>query len=314
MPGPLNVVILSAGFGTRMKSRTHKVLHELAGKPMVQHVIDAARQLEPARIVVVVGHAAEEVRTALTGQELEFALQAEQLGTAHAFQMAAPLIEADGGRVLVLSGDGALLTGPTLQRLVADAPAEGMALLTARVPDPAGLGRVIKDSAGLVQRVVEHKDASAAELAVNEIVVGTYLFDRDGFQLSRSLSNDNAGGEYYITDLVGAYRAGGLEVTATDTPPDEYAGVNDRSQLADAERVLRDRIRRHWLLSGVTMQQPESVFIDPEVELAADVLLEPGVILRGNCRVGRGARVGAHSVLDGVEVAADTVIPPLTRL
>ncbi len=314
MGRPLNVVILAAGFGTRMKSETHKVLHEIAGKPMVQHVIDVARELDPQRIVVVVGHAAEEVMARLDGQQVEFVKQPEQLGTAHAFMQAAPLLEPSGGSVLVLNGDGALLTAGTLNRLVSDLPQAGMALLTARVPDPTGLGRVIKSDDGLVNRIVEHKDASEAERAVDEIVVGTYLFDERAFELGRGLRNDNAAGEYYITDLVASYRALHLEVVGTDTPLEEYAGVNDRSQLADAERVLRDRIRREWLLNGVTMQQPESVFIDPDVRLEADVTLEPGVILRGNCRVGRGARIGAHSVLRDAEIGAGVGIPPLTRM
>jgi len=310
----LNAVILAGGAGSRMRSAKHKVLHELAGKPMVQHVIDAARRLDPERIVVVVGHAADEVRQALQGQELDFVLQRDQLGTAHAYLQAAPLLEDSGAHSLVLSGDGALLRGATLERLARDAPDRGMALLTARVPDPHGLGRVIKGEDGLVSRIVEHKDAGAAELAVNEIVVGTYLFDGRGFGLARELSNDNAAGEYYITDLIAAYRRLDLPVAATDTPLDEYPGVNDRQQLAAAERLLQDRIRSEWLLSGVTMQDPESVYIEQSVSLAEDVVLEPGVILRGESRVGRGAHIGAHSVVDGAVVPAGVVVPPLSRL
>lgn len=314
MPGPLNVVILAAGFGSRMKSDRHKMLHEIAGVPMVQYVIDVARKLDPERIVMVVGHAAEQVRNALAGQDLEFVHQAEQLGTAHAFLQAAPLLEESAGRLLVLNGDGALLTQATLTNLQAALPGEGMALLTARVPDPRGLGRVIKTADGLVERTVEHKDASPDELKVNEIVVGTYLFDARGFELARQLGNDNAAGEYYITDLIASYRAAGLPVATADTPSDEYAGINDRAQLAAAERTVQDRMRQEWLLAGVTMHAPETVFMEPSVIIEADVTLEPFVVLRGKTRVGRGARIGAHSVLTDREVAAGESVAPHSNL
>ena len=314
MPGPLNVVILAAGFGSRMKSRKHKMLHEIAGIPMVQLVIEAARELNPERIVLVVGHAAEQVRAAMADQDVEFVQQAEQLGTAHAFLQAAELLEGAAGRLLVLNGDGALITAGTLRRLEAALPGEGMALLTARVPDPSGLGRVVKGPDGLVERTVEHKDASGAELQIAEIVVGTYLFDSRGFEFARGLDNDNAAGEYYITDLVAAYRAAGLAVAAADTPLDEYGGVNDRSQLADAERIFQARLRQEWLLKGVTMHSPETVFIERSVVLEADAVLEPFVILRGKTRVGRGARIGSHSVLTDWEVAADESVAPHSLL
>lgn len=314
MADGLNVVILAAGSGTRMKSGKHKVLHELAGKPMVQHVVDVARQLEPSRIVVVVGHQAAEVEAALGGQQLEFVTQEEQLGTAHAFLQAAPLLEASGGSSLVLNGDGALLTSSTLARLRESLPASGMSLLTARVPDPTGLGRVVKDAAGKVQRIVEHKDASPAELAIDEIVVGTYLFDNHAFRLAAELGSDNAAGEYYITDLVAAYLEAGMTVATSDTPLDEFAGVNDRSQLAAAEAVVLGRLRRHWQLAGVTMHLPETIYMEDSVVLEADVVLEPGVVLRGNTRVGRGSVIGAHSVLTDAELPAGSMVEPLSKL
>ncbi len=314
MPGPLNVVILAAGFGSRMKSEKHKMLHEVAGVPMVQLVIEAARELNPDRIVLVVGHAAEQVRSAMADQDVEFVHQAEQLGTAHAFLQAAQLLEDAGGRLLVLNGDGALITADTLRRLEAALPGEGMALLTARVPDPSGLGRVVKGADGLVERTVEHKDATEAELRINEIVVGTYLFDRRGFEFARGLDNDNAAGEYYITDLIAAYRAAGLPVGTSDTPLDEYGGINNRSQLAAAERIFQSRLREHWLLNGVTMQAPETVFIERSVVLEPDVVLEPFVILRGNTRVGRAARIGSHSVVSDREIAAGQSVAPHSKL
>src|SRR5690554_3512082 len=189
-----------------------------------------------------------------------------------------------------------------------------MTLLTCAVPDPAGLGRVIKGEDGLVRRIVEHRDATEEERRVNEIVVGTYVFDAAGFELARGLGNDNAAGEFYITDLIATYRAAGLPVRTSPAPLEEYAGVNDREQLAQAEQVLRWRIRRHWLQQGVTMHAPETVFIDEGVELAPDVVLEPGVILRGKCKVGRGARIGAYSVLSDAVVAAGDLVRPLSCL
>lgn len=314
MSGPLSVVILAAGFGSRMKSEQHKVLFRLAGVPMIELVVEAARGLDPERIVLVIGHGADQVRAATAHLGVEYVLQEQQLGTAHAFLQAAPLLEDGRSDLLVLNGDGALLTTPTLQRLRQAKPGRGMALLTARVPDPTGLGRVLKDSAGLVQRTVEHKDAGPEELLVDEIVVGTYLFDAQGFALARTLSNANAAGEYYITDLIAAYRAAGLPVAAADTPADEYAGVNDRVQLAAAERTVLDRIRTGWMRSGVTMHIPESVYIDRDVVLAPDVTLEAGVVLRGKTRVGRGATVGAGSVLTDADIADGQSVPALTRL
>lgn len=314
MAAPLSVVILAAGFGSRMKSEKHKVLFTLAGVPMIQLVVEAARGLDPRRIVLVVGHGADQVRAATAHLDVEYVMQEQQLGTAHAFLQAAPLLEDGESDLLVLNGDGALLTSETLQRLRQARPEQGMALLTARVPDPTGLGRVLKDSAGLVERTVEHKDAGPEELLIDEIVVGTYLFDAQGFALARTLSSDNAAGEYYITDLIAAYRQAGLKVAAADTPADEYAGVNDRAQLAAAEQTVLGRIRDAWLRSGVTMHIPETVYIERDVVLAPDVTLEPGVVLRGKTRVGRGATVGAGSVLTDASVAEGEYVPALTRL
>lgn len=309
--GPLSVVVLAAGFGSRMKSDLPKVLHPLAGRPMLEHVLRAVRSLQPQRIVVVVGHGGQLVEETVAAPDVEFVVQAEQLGTAHAFLQAAAALEPLDGPVLVLSGDGALLTPDTLAALASEQGRhDGMTLLTCRVPDPAGLGRVVRDAAGLVQRIVEEKDATPAERDLDEVVVGSYVFDRSGFQLARQLDNDNAAAEFYITDLIDSYLRAGLQVRTSATPLAEYLGVNDRAQLAEAERTLRQRINRRWLLAGVTMQDPETTFIDDTVELVRDVTLAPGVILRGNCRVESGAYIGAFSVLTDAEVLADEEVPP----
>jgi bifunctional UDP-N-acetylglucosamine pyrophosphorylase/glucosamine-1-phosphate N-acetyltransferase len=314
-PIPFNAVVLAAGFGSRMKSRLPKVIHPLAGRPLAEHALRAIRMLGPERIVVIVGHGAEAVQQALAAPDVEFAVQHEQLGTAHALLQAAPLLEDDGRPLLVLSGDGALLTGATLAALVAEqGAADGMTLLTCRVPDPAGLGRVVRNGQGRLQQIVEEKDASAEQRRIDEIVVGTYLFDSRVFSLARRLDNANAAGEYYITDLIGSYLAASLPVRTSPAPAAEYRGINDRLQLAEAERILRDRINAKWLLAGVTMQAPETTFIDDTVTLEPDVTLEPGVILRGNCSVARGARIGAYCVLTDVHVTEGQQIAPLTRL
>jgi bifunctional UDP-N-acetylglucosamine pyrophosphorylase/glucosamine-1-phosphate N-acetyltransferase len=313
--GPLSVVVLAAGFGTRMKSATPKVLHPLAGRPLAEHVLRAARSLKPQRIVVVVGHGAQRVEQELAAPDVEFVVQREQLGTAHAFLQAAPLLESMDGRLLVLSGDGALLTHVTLAALAGEqGEADGMTLLTCRVPDPTGLGRIIRDGSGVLQQTVEEKDATPAQKQVDEIVVGTYLFDRRAFSLARQLDNANAAGEYYITDLISSYLASGLPVRTSPTPVAEYRGVNDRAQLAEAERIMRDRINHAWLLAGVSMHAPETTFIDDTVSLARDVTLEPGVILRGNCTIGEGAHIGAYSVLHNVSLTAGQQVAPLSRL
>ncbi len=311
----LSAVILAAGFGKRMRSERHKVLHELVGVPMITHVIRAARAVNPDRIVVVVGHEADQVIAALRGEDVEFVHQHEQLGTAHAFLQAAPLLAEQGGRVLVLSGDSVLLGGKTLKEMVAlqgDEPS--MTLLTCRVEDPTGLGRVLTGEDGLVRGVVEHRDASPEQLAIHDIVVGTYLFDGMGFALAEGLQSENAAGEYYITDMIAAYRRAGSPVRAQDTPTGEYRGPNDRKQLAEAEELLLERIRDRWMLAGVTMHMPATVYIEDPVVLAADVTLQPGVVLRGNTRVGRGASIGAGSVLTDAHVAEGIGVPPLSHL
>lgn len=311
--GETAAVILAAGMGSRMRSATHKVVHGLAGRPMIRWVVDAARDAGADRIVVVVGHAEEQVRGALAGEDVEYVRQEEQLGTAHALLQAAPLLEGTGG-VLVLSGDGALVRGATLRRLLAGRPEEGMALLTAAVPDPTGLGRVVRGTDGGMERIVEHRDASPEQLEIRDIVVGTYAFDASVFRLARLLGNDNRAGEYYITDLIGAYRSEGLPVAMCDTPLDEWAGVNDRAQLAEAEGVILERIRRRWLEAGVTMHVPESVYIGADVVLAPDVTLWPGVVLSGDTRVERGATIGAHAVLHDARVGPDATVPPLSMM
>ncbi|MFP5220128.1 MAG: bifunctional UDP-N-acetylglucosamine diphosphorylase/glucosamine-1-phosphate N-acetyltransferase GlmU [Actinomycetes bacterium] len=296
------VVVLAAGEGTRMKSATTpKVLHELAGRSMLGHVVTAARALQPEHLVVVVGH--ERARVAAHLAEIDAdaraVVQEQQNGTGHAVRVALDGLELDG-TVVVVPGDAPLLTVETLQQLVEHHQPRGAAttLLTARMPDPTGYGRVVRDGGG-VRAVVEHKDADDATRQIDEVAVSVYAFDaahlRDA--LGR-LSTDNAQGEEYLTDVVGLHVDAGLPVAAhTAADPAETMGVNDRAQLADARRHLNARLVRAAMLAGVTVVDPHTTWLDVDVELAADVELRPHCQLHRGSRVESGAVVGPDTTL-----------------
>ncbi|AEB10879.1 bifunctional UDP-N-acetylglucosamine diphosphorylase/glucosamine-1-phosphate N-acetyltransferase GlmU [Marinithermus hydrothermalis] len=305
------VVILAAGTGTRMKSRLPKVLHPLLGKPMVAYAVEAAIESGAERVVVVVGHGAEAVQTALADYPVVFAHQAEQLGTAHALMQAEQALEGFEGRVLVTYGDTPLLSGQTLARLAGalEAREAGMVLLSLVLEDPTGYGRVLRGADGSVHAVVEEKDAGPEEKRVREVNSGVYAFDANLWAYLKEVRNHNASGEYYLTDLVQIYRAHGHRVVALEgEDPAELLGVNTRAHLAEVERILLERLRRAWMLRGVRMIQPETIYLEPTVELARDVTLWPGVILRGRTRIGEGSVVGAYSVLVDTVVEADAEV------
>jgi bifunctional UDP-N-acetylglucosamine pyrophosphorylase / glucosamine-1-phosphate N-acetyltransferase len=313
--GELNVLVLAAGQGTRMRSALPKVLHEAAGRPLLEHVLRATRTLEPRRLVVVVGHGAERVRQRFEGQGVAFVEQAEQRGTGHALLCARPALEGSARGLLVLYGDQPLVRPETLEGLVDEQRRRGGAvMLTYEVADPFGLGRVIRAPDGSVLRVVEEKDASTQERSIREVYPGAIVFDEAVFELADHLRDDNAAGEYYLTDMVELYRRSGRGLHAHRGWDEmrELVGVNTRSELARAEALLRARIRARWLEAGVTMHAPESTFIDDGVELAPDVILERGVLLRGTTRVGADARVGAYAVLEDCAVAPAATVPPHT--
>lgn len=302
---PLSAVVLAAGAGTRMRSARPKPLHRLCGRPMILHVLDALAELSVDRVVVVVGHRAEWVTKTLIehappGMAIEFVEQVEQRGTGDAMSVALTGLpdEVGGaeGDVVVLPGDTPLLRPATLVDLVrthrrTDAAAT---LLTAVLEDPTGYGRVVRGRDDAVARVVEHGDATDEEREVREVNTSMYVFKRSVLAPSlRRLSPANAQGEYYLTDVVGVlYEAGHRvgSVVVEDTM--EVAGVNDRAQLAVAEAELRDRINERWMRRGVTMWDPQTTYIDTDVQLATDVVLLPGVILQGACTVGEHAELG----------------------
>lgn len=308
-PAPAAVVVLAAGEGTRMRSRTTpKVLHALAGRSMLGHVLTAAGALEPGRTLVVVGHAREAV-TAHLGEvapQAQAVVQEQQNGTGHAVRVA---LEATGevdGTVVVVPGDSPLLTPETLARLVVEHERLHAAttLLTAVVDDPTGYGRVLRAPGGGVTGIVEHKDADDAQRQVREVATSVYAFDAAALReaLGR-LSTDNAQGEEYLTDVVGLHADGGLVVAAvTADDPAETMGVNDRAQLAAAGAALRDRLVRRHMLAGVTVVDPATTWLDVDVELEPDVVLHPGCQLRGATSVRAGAEVGPDCTLTDTEV------------
>ena len=327
----LAVVILAAGKGTRMKSDLPKVLHPIAGRPMVQHVVDAAGALDPDNTVLIYGHGGDAVRQAVTGSRLQWAEQAEQLGTGHAVAQALPHLEEDV--VLVLYGDVPLIQPQTLRDFVARVDDQSLALMTLTLDDPSGYGRVIRDGDGKVRRVVEQKDASDEEKAVREINTGILACTRRFLNDSLPrLSNSNAQGEYYLTDLIAMAVDAGMEVV-TEQPGHawEVDGVNDRVQLARLERVYQ-RVRAEALMrAGVTLLDPDRLDIRGNLQCGQDVTLDINTVLEGdvvigdrvtvgpnclirNARIGSGTHIEANSVVDGAVVGEECQVGPFARL
>jgi len=302
------VVILAAGLGTRMKSRLPKVLHPLLGKPLVGYCIDTAFASGAEKVVVVIGHGAEQVRQVFEGYpNLSFVVQEQQLGTAHALAQAEPVLQGFQGPIVVTQGDTPLTQVETLTGLVHTMQAEGagMAMLTMHLDDPTGYGRILRDEQGQIIGNVEQKDATPEQRAIQEINPGVYCFDASLWEKLKLVDNRNAAGEYYLPDLIRIYREAGQKIASIESrDTGELLGVNSRAQLAQVEQVLLQRLRTHWMALGVRMIQPETIYIEPTVELAPDVTLWPGVILRGKTRLGEGVEVGAYAVL------SDTVVEP----
>jgi bifunctional UDP-N-acetylglucosamine pyrophosphorylase/glucosamine-1-phosphate N-acetyltransferase len=304
---PLTVVILAAGQGKRMGSDLPKVLQPLAGRPLLAHVIETARALGPAAIHVVYGHGGEGVRAAFAGKELGWALQAEQKGTGHALMQAMPAVP-DGHAVLVLYGDVPLIRTKTLEGLVARAGTARLALLSARLADPAGYGRIVRDGAGRVVRIVEEKDANHKERAIDEINTGVLAAPAAKLRgWLGALNADNAQGEYYLTDCIGAAVRDGCTVDAVVAEePSEVLGVNDKLQLAEAEAAHRQARAAELMRAGVTVVDPARLDVRGEVQCGRDVLLDVNVILQGKVRLGDRVKVGAGCVLIDCEIGDDS--------
>ncbi|KKM09308.1 bifunctional N-acetylglucosamine-1-phosphate uridyltransferase/glucosamine-1-phosphate acetyltransferase [Clostridiales bacterium PH28_bin88] len=304
-------IVLAAGKGTRMRSRWPKVLHQVAGKHMVSHVVDAARSAGVGHMVVVIGHGAELVERAL-GDGLIYAYQRQQLGTGHAVMQAEDHIPAGIDTVMVLYGDTPLLTSETLRGLLEYHQEEGAAatILTAFPEDPAGYGRVIRDEEGSVSKIIEERDATPEEREVGEINTGTYCFASGPlFAALKRISPANAQGEYYLTDVIGLLKEQGLPVAALAVfDPQETKGINSRVDLAAAEKELRQRINRKLMESGVTIIDPGSTFIDAGVTILPDSVIYPFTTLQGSTVIGAECAVGPHALLtdcrlgDGVTI------------
>jgi bifunctional UDP-N-acetylglucosamine pyrophosphorylase/glucosamine-1-phosphate N-acetyltransferase len=327
----MNIVILAAGQGKRMHSNLPKVLHPLAGKALVSHVIDTARSLSPQKLCVVYGHGGDAVRTSLAAPDLAWALQAPQLGTGHAVQQALPHLDA-GGTTLVLYGDVPLIQPETLKQLL-HAAQEGLAILTIALDDPAGYGRIVRNAAGKVVCIVEQKDASASQLAIREVNTGIMALPtaRLGEWLA-DLSNDNAQQEYYLTDIVGMAVAAGVPVhTAPAQGVWEVLGVNIKVQLAELERIAQRRTADRLMTQGVRLADPARLdergelvcgrdeFIDVNCVFEGRVVLDEAVEIGPSCvlknaRIGAGSRLAAFTHIEDAVVGPDGVIGPFARL
>ncbi|MDQ0684330.1 MULTISPECIES: bifunctional UDP-N-acetylglucosamine diphosphorylase/glucosamine-1-phosphate N-acetyltransferase GlmU [Streptomyces] len=309
---PAAVVVLAAGEGTRMKSAIPKVLHELCGRSLVGHVLAAARELDPENLVVVVGHAREKVTAHLAEVDaaVRTAVQEEQNGTGHAVRMGLEQLGGGvDGTVVVVCGDTPLLTGATLAELAATHHADGNAVtvLSAEVPDATGYGRIVRDEAsGAVTAIVEHKDADDAVLSIREINSGVFAFD--GQLLADALKKvrtDNSQGEEYLTDVLGILREAGHRVGASVAADHrEIAGINNRVQLSEARRILNDRLLTAAMLSGVTVIDPATTWVDVTVTFERDAVVHPGTQLHGSTHIGEGAEVGPNSRLTDTVVGA----------
>lgn len=308
---PLSVVILAAGEGKRMKSALPKVLQPLAGRPLLAHVIDTARSLRPAVIHVVYGHGGERVREALAKEQVEWTLQARQLGTGHAVLQAVPKIP-DDHRVLVLYGDVPLLGRETLERLVTAARRDEVALLTMTPADPTGYGRIVRNAEGRVERIVEQKDASAQERSIAECNTGVLAApSRLLKQWLGGLRAANAQGEYYLTDVVEMAAQAGVSVTPVACEdPIEALGVNDKVQLATLEAVCRQRAARELMLAGVTIADPARVDVRGSVQHGKDVFIDVNVVFEGAVKLGDRVRIGPGCVIRDAQIGDDTQVFP----
>lgn len=300
----LMAVVLAAGQGKRMKSKLYKVLHPVVGKPMVGHVVDTLNHIDTTRTLVVVGYGAEAVQAYL-GDRVEYALQAEQLGTGHAVLQAKDALGSEEGMTIVICGDTPLISEETLRSMIQLHQESGASatILTAKLDNPFGYGRIIRGADGRVARIVEQKDCTPEEAAVKEMNTGTYVFDNKKlFEALASVTNNNNQNEYYLTDVVGILTAQG-EVVQGFCMADsaESIGVNDRVGLAEAERLFKERINRAHMMNGVTIIDPVNTYIDPEVKIGADTVLLPGTILRGRTVIGENCSIGPQSeIIDSI--------------
>ena len=311
----MNIVILAAGTGKRMRSALPKVLHPLAGRPLLAHVIDTARALKPTRLVVVVGHGAEAVRQAVAAPDVQFAAQEQQLGTGHAVQQALPLLDPSEP-TLVLYGDVPLTRASTLQALTDRAGRGGYGVLTVTLDDPSGYGRIVRDQHGKVSRIVEQKDATSEQLKIAEINTGIIVAptERLGGWLA-ALKNDNAQGEFYLTDAVEMAIEAGLEVVTTQ-PDEEWEtlGVNSKQQLAELERIHQHNVAETLLVAGVTLADPARIDVRGTLECGRDVSIDVNCVFEGRVTLADNVTVGPNCVIRNATIGAGTRVDAFTHI
>lgn len=313
----VSAVILAAGEGKRMKSKHPKVSHKLLGKSMLQHLADTLREAGIYDIVVVIGHQADEVKECVDGQ-VKFVLQQEQKGTAHAVMCAADLIKDNCGITLILNGDAPLILPETIKSLTSFHKDHGYqgTVITSDLKDPAGYGRIVKDFSGAIEKIVEEKDATEQEKKINEINSGMYCFDTQALvNALKYVNNNNAQHEYYLTDVIGIMKEHKLSVGAYKVQDNtEILGINSRVELAEAIKVMRDRIVKKHMLEGVTIIDPDSVYIDKAVSIGMDTVIYPGAIIEGstvigeNCIIGPNTRLSDAVLCDEVEIESSVVL------
>jgi bifunctional UDP-N-acetylglucosamine pyrophosphorylase/glucosamine-1-phosphate N-acetyltransferase len=312
----LNVVVMAAGKGTRMKSALPKVLHVLAGRSLLNHVLQATAELGAARTVVITGHGAEAVEATLAGGGVRFARQMPQLGTGHAVQQAVPQLDDANATTLILNGDVPLIRGATAAALARACGGRQLALLTIELGDATGYGRILRDADGNVLGIVEHKDASAAQRAIREIYTG--MMSAPTAALKRWLSalkNDNAQGEYYLTDVVALAVAEGTRVVASAAADEtEVLGVNSPLQLADLERRYQRRQAETLMEAGVRLADPARLDVRGTLTCGEDVEIDINCIFEGQVTLGRGVRIGAHCVLRDAQIADGVVVHPFSHI
>ena len=307
----LAAIVLAAGAGTRMKSKRPKVAHEMLGKPLVNWVIDAAGEAGIERVVTVVGHMREQVEP-LVAQASEIVVQEQQRGTADAVMSCREALEGFEGSLLVLSGDSPLITADTMRQLIdlRERNNAAVVVLTMKLDDPFGYGRIVRDEGGAVRRIVEQKDATPEEAALNECNSGVYCFDaRALFEALEQVGSDNAQGEYYLTDVLHICRRAGRAVLALPAKDaNECLGVNSRIQLAQATKIAQRRINEAFMLSGVTMLDPDQVWIGPDATIDSDVEIMPQVFLLGHTQVGEDSHIGPNTRLIDTTVGRGCVL------